>query len=54
MPFRLRGSHRPHSRLRVSAADVRDVLANQRIARERYAYEYGIDRPDITGWKWPF
>jgi len=41
-------------RLRNSAAGVRDELANQRIACEQYAYQHGIDRPDITGWKWPF
>jgi xylulose-5-phosphate/fructose-6-phosphate phosphoketolase len=41
-------------RLRVTAAGVRDELANQRIACEQYAYRHGIDRPDITAWKWPF
>jgi xylulose-5-phosphate/fructose-6-phosphate phosphoketolase len=41
-------------RLRVSAAGLRDELANQRIACEQYAYRVGVDRPDITAWKWPF
>jgi xylulose-5-phosphate/fructose-6-phosphate phosphoketolase len=41
-------------RLRNTAAGVRQELANQQIACEQYAYEHGIDRPDITGWKWPF
>jgi xylulose-5-phosphate/fructose-6-phosphate phosphoketolase len=41
-------------RLRDSAAGVRDELANERIACEQYAYRYGIDRPEITAWKWPF
>jgi len=41
-------------RLRVTAAGVRDELANQRIACEQYAYRHGIDRPDVTAWKWPF
>jgi xylulose-5-phosphate/fructose-6-phosphate phosphoketolase len=40
--------------VRVSAAGLRDELANQRIACEQYAYRFGIDRPDITAWKWPF
>jgi xylulose-5-phosphate/fructose-6-phosphate phosphoketolase len=40
-------------RLRDTAASVRDELANQRIACEQYAYQHGIDRPDITAWKWP-
>jgi phosphoketolase len=33
---------------------IRDELANQRIACEQYAYRFGIDRPDMTAWKWPF
>jgi xylulose-5-phosphate/fructose-6-phosphate phosphoketolase len=41
-------------RLGITAAGLRDELANQRIACEQYAYEHGIDRPDITDWKWPF
>jgi phosphoketolase len=41
-------------RLRVTAAGAREELVNQRIACEQYAYQHGIDRPDITGWKWPF
>jgi xylulose-5-phosphate/fructose-6-phosphate phosphoketolase len=41
-------------RLRVSAAGLRDELVNQRIACEQYAYQVGIDRPDITTWKWPY
>jgi xylulose-5-phosphate/fructose-6-phosphate phosphoketolase len=41
-------------RLRVSAAGIRDQLANERIACQQYAFQSGIDRPDITGWKWPF
>ncbi len=41
-------------RLRVSAAGIRDELANERIACQQYAFEHGIDRPDITGWKSPF
>ena len=41
-------------RVRVSAAGLRDELANQRIACEQHAYRFGIDRPDITAWKWPY
>jgi xylulose-5-phosphate/fructose-6-phosphate phosphoketolase len=40
-------------RLRTTAAAVRQELADQRIACEQYAYEHGIDRPDITEWRWP-
>jgi xylulose-5-phosphate/fructose-6-phosphate phosphoketolase len=39
--------------LRTTAAAVRQELADQRIACEQYAYEHGIDRPDITEWRWP-
>jgi xylulose-5-phosphate/fructose-6-phosphate phosphoketolase len=41
-------------RLRNSAAGVRDELTNERIACEQYAYQHGIDRPEIAAWKWPF
>ena len=41
-------------RVRVSAGGLRDELANQRIACEQHAYRFGIDRPDITAWKWPY
>jgi xylulose-5-phosphate/fructose-6-phosphate phosphoketolase len=40
-------------RLRVTAAGVRQAFADQQIACEQYAYEHGIDRPDISGWKYP-
>jgi len=41
-------------RLRVTAAGIRDEMANERIACQQYAFQHGIDRPDITNWKWPF
>jgi len=41
-------------RLRTAAAGVGQELANQQIACEQYAYQHGIDRPDITAWKRPF
>ncbi len=40
-------------RLRVTAAGVRQDFLDQQIACEQYAYEHGIDRPDITEWKYP-
>lgn len=39
---------------RVTGAGVRETLANQRIACLEYAYKFGVDRPDINDWKWPF
>jgi xylulose-5-phosphate/fructose-6-phosphate phosphoketolase len=41
-------------RFRVTGANAREALLNQQIACKEHAYEHGIDRPDITDWKWPF
>ena len=40
-------------RFRVKAASVREALANEQIACKRHAHEFGVDRPEITDWKWP-
>jgi len=40
-------------RFRVTAADVREALVNEQIACLQHAHEFGIDRPDLTEWKWP-
>ena len=42
---------------RVSASQApsaREALLNQQIACKEHAYEFGIDRPEITDWQWPF
>jgi xylulose-5-phosphate/fructose-6-phosphate phosphoketolase len=41
-------------RFREVGSAVREALLNEQIRCRNYAYEYGIDRPDITEWKWPF
>ncbi len=41
-------------RFHVTGAGVREALINQRIACKQHAYEFGIDPPEITDWKWPF
>jgi len=41
-------------RFRVSGASARETLLNEQIACKEYAYEFGIDKPEITDWKWPF
>jgi len=41
-------------RFQVTAAGVREDLYNQQIACLNHAYEFGIDRPDIPDWSWPF
>jgi xylulose-5-phosphate/fructose-6-phosphate phosphoketolase len=39
---------------RVKGASVREALVNRQIACKNHAYEFGVDRPEITDWKWPF
>ena len=34
-------------------ASVRDLLVNQRIGARNHAYEFGIDDPKHTNWRWP-
>jgi xylulose-5-phosphate/fructose-6-phosphate phosphoketolase len=41
-------------RFHVTGADVREALINQRIACKQHAYEFGIDPPELTDWKWPY
>jgi xylulose-5-phosphate/fructose-6-phosphate phosphoketolase len=40
-------------RLRVAGAHVKEWLKDQIIENTNYAYQYGVDRPEITAWKWP-
>jgi xylulose-5-phosphate/fructose-6-phosphate phosphoketolase len=41
-------------RFRVKGAGVREALVNAQIACKRHAHEFGVDRPEINDWKWPF
>ena len=41
-------------RFRVTGASAREALLNQQIACKNHAYEFGVDAPEITNWKWPF
>ena len=41
------------SRFRITGASVREKLLNEQIACENYAYEFGVDRPEVTSWQWP-
>jgi len=41
-------------RFRVTGSSVREALLSQQIACENHAYEFGVDRPDVTDWKWPY
>ena len=40
-------------RLRVAGAHVKEWLRNQIIENTDYAHRHGMDRPEITDWKWP-
>jgi xylulose-5-phosphate/fructose-6-phosphate phosphoketolase len=39
--------------LQAKAAHTKEWLKDQIIESIAYAHENGIDRPEITGWKWP-
>jgi xylulose-5-phosphate/fructose-6-phosphate phosphoketolase len=39
--------------LRVRGSHAREALLNRQIDCRNYAYEHGIDMPEIVGWKWP-
>ncbi|MGL5035757.1 MAG: phosphoketolase family protein [Microcystaceae cyanobacterium] len=39
--------------LRVAGAHVKEFLKDEQISCRNYAYEHGIDRPDVVSWKWP-
>ncbi len=41
-------------KLRVAGAHVKEWLKDQIIEHTNYANEYGIDKPEITEWKWPY
>jgi xylulose-5-phosphate/fructose-6-phosphate phosphoketolase len=38
--------------LRVSGAHVKEMLKDEQISCRNYAFEHGIDRPDVVNWKW--
>ncbi|EKQ70119.1 phosphoketolase [Leptolyngbyaceae cyanobacterium JSC-12] len=41
-------------KLMVAGAHVKEMLKDEQIACTAYAYEHGIDRPDVVNWKWPY
>jgi xylulose-5-phosphate/fructose-6-phosphate phosphoketolase len=40
--------------LRVAGAHAKEHLRNMQIECQNYAYEYGVDKPEIDQWKWPY
>jgi xylulose-5-phosphate/fructose-6-phosphate phosphoketolase len=41
-------------RFAETGSTVREALLNEQIACMNHAYEFGVDRQDVTDWKWPF
>lgn len=41
-------------RLQVSGAHVKEKLRDMQIDCRNYAYEHGVDNPDVDDWTWPF
>ena len=40
-------------RLRVAGAHAKEKLRNMWIDCQNYAYEHGVDKPEIDQWTWP-
>jgi len=40
--------------LHVAGAHAKEQLRNKQIECQNYAYEYGVDKPEIDQWKWPY
>jgi xylulose-5-phosphate/fructose-6-phosphate phosphoketolase len=41
-------------RLQVSGAHAKEKLRNMQIECQNYAYEHGIDKPEVDQWTWPY
>ncbi|WP_045226586.1 phosphoketolase family protein [Methyloterricola oryzae] len=41
-------------RIAVAGAHAKEKFRNQQLACRRYAYEHGIDMPEIVAWRWPY
>jgi xylulose-5-phosphate/fructose-6-phosphate phosphoketolase len=41
-------------KLKTTGAHAKEKFKNEQMACKRYAHEFGIDRPDIVQWRWPF
>ncbi len=40
-------------RLQIAGAHVKEQLRNMQIDCQNYAYEHGVDKPEIDQWTWP-
>ena len=41
-------------KLKTTGAHAKEKFKNEQMACKRYAHEFGIDRPDMAQWRWPF
>jgi xylulose-5-phosphate/fructose-6-phosphate phosphoketolase len=41
-------------KLQVAGAHAKEFFKDEQISCTAYAYEHGIDRPDVVNWKWPY
>jgi xylulose-5-phosphate/fructose-6-phosphate phosphoketolase len=41
-------------KLQKIGAHAKEKFRNQQIACRNHAYQFGIDLPEITGWRWPY
>ncbi|MDL5051667.1 phosphoketolase family protein [Oscillatoria amoena NRMC-F 0135] len=41
-------------KLKVAGAHAKEKFKNEQISCRHYAYEFGIDKPEIVNWKWPY
>lgn len=40
--------------LKVAGAHAKEKFKNMQIDCRNYAYEYGVDKPELLNWKWPY
>jgi xylulose-5-phosphate/fructose-6-phosphate phosphoketolase len=40
-------------KLRTTGAHAKEKFRNMQISAQAYAYEFGIDKPELDQWKWP-
>jgi xylulose-5-phosphate/fructose-6-phosphate phosphoketolase len=41
-------------KLQAIGAHAKERLRNMQLECQNYAYEYGVDKPEMDQWKWPF
>jgi xylulose-5-phosphate/fructose-6-phosphate phosphoketolase len=37
----------------VAGAHAKEMFRNMQIECQAYAYEYGVDKPEVDQWTWP-